>query len=107
MARSFMGCFRYFTTVIDWLQLSHDNDIDDVRMEIELDSAYLTCVFNKDKICEDVAISLKEQPNIIDYIYYCKKRYRYNYLLQNWLIDDSTTIQIDNDNNEFSLYVLS
>lgn len=85
----------------------HDNDIADARMVIEFDSADLICVFDKDKICGGVAIFLKEQPDIIDYISYCRKRYIYNYLLQNWLIDDSTTIQIDYDNTEFSLYVLS
>lgn len=82
----------------------YDNGIRDICLNIELDSAYLTCVFDKEMICGGVIIHLEKWSDILDYINYCKKRYIYNYISRSWFIEDFTTIQI-NTEEEYCLHL--
>lgn len=82
----------------------------DLSLEIRLNAATLTCLFDENEICEGVFLFLDNLMDITYFIEYCNKTYPCDVVLKGWVVNNCL-IQINTDNKrcylkECSLLVL-
>jgi len=77
----------------------------DFQLEIRFDRATLTCLFDKNNICEGAFLFLDDLLDIAYYIEHCNKTYPCDMILKGWLVNNCL-MQINTDNKECSLMIL-
>ena len=62
--------------------------LNDKVIEVRFDTATLTCLFDKNDICDGAFLFLDDLNDLQHYIDYCNKKYPYNFILCGWIIED-------------------
>ncbi len=68
-------------------------------IEVRLESATLTCLFDEDNACDAAFLFLDDRCDLMQYLDFCTKEYTYNYLKRAW-INENYCIKIKNDGDE-------
>lgn len=75
------------------------------QLEIQLNIVTLTCLFDKNNICEGAFLLFDDLEYIVSYINYCNEVCLYDVILKGWILN-SCLIQINTGNKECYLIIL-
>lgn len=72
---------------VSLIDYSHDG-LDDKLVEVRLETATLSCLFDANHRCDTSFLFLDNLNDLAHYIAHCNAAYRYDYLLKRWKAAD-------------------